>query len=398
MDAWRIGLIIGTDGEYSRRTIRGISAFAQRSSRPWLFRPTSHHRPDLRGLARWSPTGVIAYLGDSRIARRVASLGVPVINVGAILDGPQPPNVGNDDDAIGFAAAEHLWERHFRRFAFVGRPGARYSDRRQAGFVRALRTKGYACDCYLSPGVSGPEMPLGSRADQDRVRRWIGRLATPVGIMTCNDTRAWQVIQACRELGRHVPGDVSVVGVDNDEAWCLLAHPPLSSVVVDAERIGFLASAELERAIRGMPCRPRTAVPPLGVVARRSSDTVAVEDATVAEALGFIRDNAGQPFGIDDVLTAIPVSRRALERSFRLVLGCSPASEIRRARLRRARDLLATTDLSMAEVARLSGYASQKQLSIAFKRQMSRTPSEYRKHHRLGPDRHATIDSHSQAR
>src|SRR5262249_26169850 len=161
---------------------------------------------------------------------------------------------------------------------------------------------------------------------------------------------------ACRELGRDVPGAVSVVGVDNDEAWCLLSHPPLSSVAVDAERIGYLAAAELEQAIEGKRPQAETLVPPLGVVARRSSETVAVDDATGAEARRSIRDPAARPLRIDDLLAEVAVSRRALERSFREVLGCSPASEIRRAHLRRARDLLATTELDMAEVARQSGY------------------------------------------
>jgi LacI family transcriptional regulator len=119
------------------------------------------------------------------------------------------------------------------------------------------------------------------------------------------------------------------------------------------------------------------------VVARRSSDTVAVSDPVVAAAVRFIRDNATRPIGVPDVVAELGVPRRALERAFREALGHAPAAEIRQIRLRLARDVLVTTGLGMAEVARRSGFADAKQFSAAFGRLTGMTPTAYRAAGRL---------------
>jgi len=49
-------------------------------------------------------------------------------------------------------------------------------------------------------------------------------------------------------------------------------------------------------------------------------DTLAIRDRTVAPVVRFIREHTNRPIGIGDVLKAVPVSRRALERAFRRVL------------------------------------------------------------------------------
>jgi LacI family transcriptional regulator len=119
----------------------------------------------------------------------------------------------------------------------------------------------------------------------------VGRLERAGRRGEIGDLRAWQVLRGCRELGRAVPEEIAVLGADNDEAWCLLAHPPLSSVAVAAEQIGHLAGSKLARLLAGRRIEHLTSVPPLGVVARRSSDTLAIDNATVAEAVRFIREH-----------------------------------------------------------------------------------------------------------
>eukprot|EP01035_Chromulina_nebulosa_P036391 gene36391-49014_t len=63
--------------------------------------------------------------------------------------------------------------------------------------------------------------------------------------------RALQVLEACQLLGLHVPEQVAVLGVDNDELVCELANPPLSSVQPNARRSGYEAAALLARLMRG---------------------------------------------------------------------------------------------------------------------------------------------------
>ena len=63
------------------------------------------------------------------------------------------------------------------------------------------------------------------------------------GVMTCNDDRGLQLLDACRRINVLVPEEVAVIGVDNDEIICNLSNPNLSSVDVNTYNIGYEAAA-----------------------------------------------------------------------------------------------------------------------------------------------------------
>ncbi len=111
---------------------------------------------------------------------------------------------------------------------------------------------------------------------------------------------------------------------------------------------------------------------------QRSTDTLAVADPELVSAIRFIRARAGEPIQVDDVLRAVPMSRRSLERRFYSVLGRTPASEIRRVHVERARRLLAETDLPVPDVAAASGFGSPEYLAVVFKGETGLTPLRYR--------------------
>ncbi|NBP80973.1 AraC family transcriptional regulator, partial [bacterium] len=92
----------------------------------------------------------------------------------------------------------------------------------------------------------------------------------------------------------------------------------------------------------------------------------------------FIREHASEPIKVEDVLQAVPMSRRSLERAFQETLGRSPAMEIRRVRLERAKTLLATTDLPVPKVARASGFGTGEYLATLFRQATGMTPLKYR--------------------
>ena len=101
------------------------------------------------------------------------------------------------------------------------------------------------------------------------------------------------------------------------EPICRLSSSPLTSVDVNAARIGYEAAALLDRMIAGEK-RPRQVIelPPRGVVARPSTDLLAVDDLHVAAALRFIREHVCDPINVEQVLSQIPISRSTLERRF----------------------------------------------------------------------------------
>ncbi|QBG47012.1 AraC family transcriptional regulator [Verrucomicrobia bacterium S94] len=61
------------------------------------------------------------------------------------------------------------------------------------------------------------------------------------------------------------------------------------------------------------------------------------------------------------------MARSSLEHKFKKVFGRTPAEEIRRLRINKARKLLSETDMSMQEIAEACGYSSYNYLSLSFK-------------------------------
>jgi LacI family transcriptional regulator len=197
--------------------------------------------------------------------------------------------------------------------------------------------------------------------------------------MACYDIRGREVLDVCRQLGISVPDEVALIGVDNDELICDLAEPPLSSAIPDTRRAGYEAARLLDRLMAGESELPLAhLIPPLGIAVRGPTDVLASDDADVSEAVRFIRAHASEGINVEDVLRAVPLSRRVLESRFEKQLGRTPHEEITRVQIERVKELLAATDLPLAEVAHRAGYKHVEYMSVAFKRDTGLAPSRYR--------------------
>jgi LacI family transcriptional regulator len=154
----------------------------------------------------------------------------------------------------------------------------------------------------------------------------------------------------------------------------------MTSVIPNTHRTGYEAAALLDRMMGGRTVKPVAhLIAPLGVAARQSTDVLAVEDRSVAQAVQFIRDHACEGINVSDVLGAVPLSRRVLEQRFQRLLGRTPREEILQVRLARVRQLLAETDLPLYLIAERTGFEHVEYLSVVFKRETGRTPSEFRR-------------------
>ena len=153
---------------------------------------------------------------------------------------------------------------------------------------------------------------------------------------------------------------------------------PISAVQVDFERIGVEAADLLQRLMRGAKPPPPRFIPPLRIVTRQSTDTLAISDPALVKALNFIRQNVSRIIRIGEVAAHAGVSRRLLQEKFLKGLGRTPSAHIRRAHLDRARTLLAETDLSIDRVAEASGFGSPEYLTLCFRRAMKVTPLKFR--------------------
>ena len=379
----RVALIVESSTIFGRRVLHGVARYT-RMHQPWSIfleqREFGAMPPAWLLRRRWD--GIISRPTNRRLAEAFRRMKVPVVDLNSLHDDLAFPRIRSDNRAIGRMGADHLLERGFRQFAFCGYSVVEWSALRREGFFEALAKSRHAPHVYESPWRGG-HIPNWDE-DQNRIAKWIQSLPKPCGLLTANDARGQQVLDACRRVDVAVPEMLAVVGVDNDEVLCELCDPPLSSIIPNPQRIGYEAAAMLDRLMTGAkPSVKGMLIEPIGLKTRQSSDVLAVEDPDVAAAMTYIRDHAADGCTVQDVLDHVPLGRSCLERRFRKYLGRSPQSEIHMMRIKRIRQLLAGTDLSLSRIAELVGYEHPEYMNVVFKRVTSQTPGQYRQQVKL---------------
>jgi LacI family transcriptional regulator len=377
----RVAICVDKSRSYGRGVLRGIAEYVETHGR-WSL----HLDPRASGaygadwLCGWDGDGVLAFIEDPALADSLRRAGIPAVELFGHRFDLGLAHVGNDEEAFGRLAAEHLLERHFRHFAFTGIQGALWSERRRDGFVEALRKGNLAVRKMVM--IADDRAGLADwEANQLRLRAWLRDLPKPCGLMACSDRHALRVLDACRTEGIAVPQEIAVVGVDNDEETCRLAHPPLTSVMDNARQVGWCAAALLDELMaRGqVASNQRILVPPLGVATRRSTEVTAVDDPLVARACDLIRERACEGLGVPELLATLRISKTSFYARFKKCLGRLPHEEILRTRLGRAQCLLRETGLSTAEIAGRCGFTHPEYLNVAFKRELRQTPGAFRR-------------------
>jgi LacI family transcriptional regulator len=383
-----VAVIVDSSLPYDREIAMGVAQYA-REQGDWRLYVEEEQGRRLPDFDAWPGQGIIASFDETDVAAAVTASGLPVVAVGGgagDFDAASGiPYVATDNERIACLAADHLLERALEHFGFYGLPSSPtsvWSDARGEAFSRRIAAAKRVCDC-LVPRHDSKRWSL----FQHELTQWLTNLPKPVGIMACDDVRARHVLEACRSLGLRVPHDVAVIGVDDDEFICELSDPPLSSVAQAARGVGHEAARLLDRLMRpgyhgGRSASPKvpgwTVVPPVGVVARRSTDTLAVSDEVVAAAIRSIRERATQGFRIADLVKASRLSRWQLEERFRRVVGRSIHDDILHVRLAEARRLLTTTDLPIKVIAPRAGFRSAAYMTTLFRRHLGMTPAALR--------------------
>jgi LacI family transcriptional regulator len=374
-----VALLIETSGSYGRGLLRGVSKY-NREHGGWstYFHPHGLGDPPPPWMTNWKGDGILARIDTPEIAELLLKSGVPVVNLRGTIGELPFPYVGPDHDQIAKLAAEHLLERGLKNFAFCGKltgvhPGL---DERGTTFEQMVIRAGGQCDVF--PADCPPDED-DWELEQERLARWIRSLPKPVGVMACNDERGLQVLDACRRCGATVPDEVAVIGADNDEHLCDLSIPPLTSVDVNAEQIGYTAALLLDQMMQGK----RTLVSsqrlaPRGIFTRLSTDTVASDDEEVNRALRYIRENGCTGLRVVDVLAHIGMSRASLQQRLKRIIGRTIHEEIERVRLARVKELLLSPDMTIKQVARSTGFSSVQYMTRVFRAALGETPARYR--------------------
>ena len=181
-------------------------------------------------------------------------------------------------------------------------------------------------------------------------------------------------------MGRGIPEELAVIGVDNDETVCNLCVPPLSSIARDAQQAGFEGARLFDMRLQGRPVEKNDiAIKVTHVEARQSTDMLAIHDRHVVEALRFIRKNILHNISVGDVLDEVVISRRNLDRKFTVALGRTIHEEITRIRIEKICEMLRMPNLSISQIAYDCGFNDLAQLGGYFLRHKGTSPGKYRK-------------------
>ena len=378
-----VALIVEAAIAPRRMLLTGIARYIQEHE-PWsvYLKPAGVEQDLAQWLQAWEGDGIIVSASDpdNSIDPRP---GIAVVDLFGSMRERNFPMVHADDLAVGRMGAEHLLSRGFRNFGFwrYTDKGAAWSARRFEGF-RAALPAGATCAVYDShfpkAGSGGPRT---WEHQQKELVTWLAELPKPAGIMTSTDLMGQQLLEACQRAEIIVPEELAVIGVDNDEPICRIATPPLSSVSLNDHQRGYEAAALLARLMAGedVPRHPIW-IQPSGVVARASTDFMAIEDASIVKALRFLRENACFNISVDDLVREVLLSRSVLERRFRKIVGRTIGDEIVRLRVDHAIELLCNTSMELKAIAYHSGFGSQAYMNAVFKKKVGKTPGSYRDH------------------
>jgi LacI family transcriptional regulator len=176
------------------------------------------------------PNGAVPELGRSPVP--VVFIDVHTPSIAAM------PRVIGDDAAGGALAARHLLDLGHSGIGFVGDAiadpfGFTSSRDRQAGLTAELARAGVAIpDEWIGHGAHG------RYEARDLAHRMLAGRRRPTAIFTASDTQAMGVIAAAREIGLHVPDDLSVIGYDDIEAADYVGLTTIRQQLFESGRLG----------------------------------------------------------------------------------------------------------------------------------------------------------------
>jgi len=377
----KVLLFIESTTSYGRDILRGIASYVNEREH-WMI--TMHergiHDAPPNWLKNWKGHGLLSRTANPAALTILKRL--PCKQVELLGDGvKRPTEVVENEDATCRAAFEHFRDQGLKCYALYAYGNAWWVRLRVQTYINILKNEGITC--HLLEEKTGRRInlhPVWDDCYEKPLIAWLHNLPKPVGLMTLYDYQSTLVIEACHKAGIAVPEEVAVIGIDNDEHLCNLSVPSISSVDTNAIQIGYEAARLLDLKMHRRPLPPRPIlINPRGIVQRRSTDIITVEDPDVATALAFIRNNVFSGITIADIVREVAVSQSTLQRHFKKCYRRTLEQEILRLKIARAKELLRNTNLPVSDIAHCSGFSGQDYFVKAFKHAVGTTPIRFRK-------------------
>ncbi|NIH53036.1 substrate-binding domain-containing protein [Lysinibacter cavernae] len=181
----------------------------------------------------------------------IQRLDKPVACVGAPIDGLDSYVL--DDYRAAQLATEHLLGLGHTKIVFVGGPQNHFHDNDPASsLVHSDRFRGYSDAMTLAghaAAITHAPTPLDLESGRQAGRRWLAHPDHPVtAVLAESDEVAFGVILAAQELGKRVPSDVSIVGIDGHDYAETFG---LTTVQQNPQQLGMSAVSDLLERVTG---------------------------------------------------------------------------------------------------------------------------------------------------
>ena len=152
-------------------------------------------------------------------------------------------NASMREEDAGRLAAGHLLGLGHTRLAHISGPAELDTAQRRAeGFVQVVRAAGHRCSVVAAP--------FDERGGMGAMRELLGRRVPPTGVFASNINQAVGAIAGARLAGRSIPGELSLVGYD-DDPLCECLEVPLTAIKMPLAELGRVAVDALIDQVEG---------------------------------------------------------------------------------------------------------------------------------------------------
>ena len=379
----KVLLVLDNASASDRFILLGIQKYASLYG-PWAYNKIAQSdmtRISIEAARSWAPDGVIVSNEQCGLDE-FAKFDVPIIIAARNEAKREYQNVKYVDvrnDLIGEMGAEFFLKKGYKSFAFCGFEDYYWSHEREEAFRKRIEASHYNMHTYYHRR-SQQKVENFEKNRQNGLITWLMDLPKPIGLMTCSDICASYVLDACRLQKLHVPEEIAVLGVGNDEMLAKLCNPQLSSVELDFQQVGYHGAELLQSMIMKANGSGQnvTDMGPMALRIRRSAEVNAIYDKDVANALKYIRAHVCELIQVQDVVNATTLSRRALYERFQKVVGHGIYTEIRNVRVEYIASMLIDTGASILDIARTFGYCGEGNFGRYFRCIKGMSPRKYR--------------------
>ncbi|MFZ5497069.1 MAG: substrate-binding domain-containing protein [Verrucomicrobiota bacterium] len=303
---------------------------------------------------------------------------MPVVNVSPCCAHCPLPRIYPDETGIGRAAAAYFLRRGFRHFLYCSNPSHGGDPLRYAGFKEEVEQAGFSTARVVLPGLPHEAYQLQAPRFEPQPK-WLQALPRPLAILCFSDYEASFVTRTCTRARISIPDEIAIIGINDDHGWTHQSAVTISSFDPGFERLGYEAMADLVRHLRRKRALVSRTVRAFRFHPRRSTDALAIEDPLVKAALDVIEEREDSRLKVTDLVRAVGVSRRVLERRFRQKAGFSVLHAIQFSRMERAKNLLRSTEIPLKSIATATGFRDAVHMGRVFRRMLGQCPSRYRR-------------------